>query len=127
MKKGQFEWSETATRAFQQLKQALSTTSTLTLPNFNAPFVIQTDVSGEEIQNGQPMAYMSRALGISKQAWSTYTKKMLAIIVAIELWRPHLLGQKFYIETDQRSLKYLLDKRISTPEQEKWVSKFVWV
>lgn len=66
---------------------------------------------------------MSRALGVSKQAWSTYAKEMLAIIVAVKLWRPYLLGHKFYIQIDKRSLKYLLEQRFSTLKQHKWVLK----
>lgn len=50
---------------------------------------------------------------------------MLAIVEAIRLWRPYLLGRKFYIQTDQRSLKYFLEQRISRPEQQKWVAKLL--
>ena len=50
---------------------------------------------------------------------------MLAIVEAIRTWRPYLLGQKFYIQTDQRSLKYLLEQRIATPEQQEWVAKLL--
>ncbi|RVW90379.1 hypothetical protein CK203_045702 [Vitis vinifera] len=50
---------------------------------------------------------------------------MLAIIHAIRTWRSYLLGQKFYIQTDQRSLKYLLEQRVVTPEQQKWVAKLL--
>lgn len=100
----------------------------MALLDFNTPFTIETDASGDGIgivlsQNGQPIAYMSRALGVSKQAWSTYAKEMLAIIVAVKLWRPYLLGHKFYIQIDKRSLKYLLEQRFSTPKQHKWVFK----
>jgi hypothetical protein len=59
---------------------------------------------------------MSRALGVTKLSWFTYTKEMLAIIEAIQLWWPYLLGKKFYIQTDHRNLKYLLEQRIVTPE-----------
>lgn len=46
---------------------------------------------------------------------------MLAIVEAIRTWQPYLLGKKLYIQTDQRSLKYFLEQRITTPEQQKWV------
>jgi hypothetical protein len=52
---------------------------------------------------------MSRALGISKRAWSIYTKEMLAIVEAICTWQPYLLGKKFFIQTNHRSLKYFLE------------------
>ncbi|KAF2308188.1 hypothetical protein GH714_036548 [Hevea brasiliensis] len=63
-------------------------------------------------QQGKPIALMSRALGINKQSWSVYAKEMLAIIHAIQTWRPYLLGCNFYIHTDQRSLKHLMEQRI---------------
>ena len=50
---------------------------------------------------------------------------MLAIVQSIRTWRLYLLGRKFYIQTDQRSLKYLIEQRIVTPEQQKWVSKLL--
>jgi hypothetical protein len=76
-------------------------------------------------QKGQPIAYLSNALGPSKRAWSIYSKEMLAIMEVIKTWRPYLLGQKFQIRTNQNSLKFLLEQCIVTPEQQKWVSKLV--
>ena len=76
-------------------------------------------------QQGHPIALLSRYLGVSKRSWSVYAKDMLAIIYEIQTWRPYLLGRKFYIQTDQRSLKYLLEQRIVTPEQQKWVTKLL--
>lgn len=128
LKKGKSEWQQEGEEAFNQLKTALTTTPTLAMPDFNAPFIIQTDASGEGIgavltQHGKPLAYMSRSLGVSKQSWSTYAREMLAIVIAIRTWRPYLLGRKFTIQTDQRSLRFLLEQRILTPEQQKWAGK----
>ncbi|KAA8544673.1 hypothetical protein F0562_019480 [Nyssa sinensis] len=63
--------------------------------------------------------------GSYKKSWSTYAKEMLAIVEAIRLWRPYLLGRKFFIQTDQRSLKYFLEQRVATLEQQKWVAKLM--
>lgn len=108
----------------------MTTTSTLAMPNFNDSFIVETDASGDGIgvvltQQGQPIAFMSRALGISKRAWSIYAKEMLVIVEAIRTWRPYLLGRKFFIRTDHRSLKYFLDQRVATPEQQKYVAKLL--
>ncbi|RVW93094.1 Retrovirus-related Pol polyprotein from transposon 17.6 [Vitis vinifera] len=130
LKKGKFAWTKDAETAFQALKQAMTSTPTLAMPNFNEPFVIESDASGDGIgvvltQQGKPIAFMSRALGVSKRSWSIYAQEMLAIVHAIQTWRPYLLGRKFYIQTDQRSLKYLLEQRITTPEQQEWVAKLL--
>jgi hypothetical protein len=130
LRKGQFCWNDDAEAAFEALKTAMTSTPTLAMPNFAEVFVIESDASGDGIgavltQQGRPIAFMSRALGLSKHAWSTYAREMLAIVVVVQLWRPYLLGRKFVIQTDQRSLKYLLEQRITTPEQQKWVSKLL--
>jgi hypothetical protein len=52
-----------------------------------------------------------------------YKKEMLAILHVIDLWHPYLLVQRFQINTDHQILKYFLEQRISSPEQQKWVTK----
>ncbi|KAF8407600.1 hypothetical protein HHK36_006734 [Tetracentron sinense] len=58
-------------------------------------------------------------------ALSTYEKEMMAIIQAVTKWRPYLVGRQFQILTDHKSLKFFLDQRVATLEQQKWVSKLV--
>jgi hypothetical protein len=106
------------------------TTPILALPNFTALFILETDASEFGIgailsQQGRPIAFLSKALGPSKRAWAIYSKEMLAVMEAIKTWRPYLLGRKFQIQTDQKSLKFLLEQCIVTPKQQKWVSKLV--
>lgn len=130
LKKNQFAWSKEAEKAFVNLKKAMTNTLILAMPDFNSTFTIWTDASRDGIgavlqQQGRPIAFMSRALGISKKSWSAYAKEMLAIITAVRLWRSYLLGRKFIIQTNQRSLKYLLQQCIATPEQQEWLAKLM--
>ncbi|KAE8665795.1 hypothetical protein F3Y22_tig00112528pilonHSYRG00009 [Hibiscus syriacus] len=37
----------------------------------------------------------------------------------------YLLGRKFFIFTDQQSLKYLMSQSVQTPEQHKWLTKLM--
>jgi len=46
VKKDSFVWSTAATLAFQHLKQLLSSTPVLSLPNFSKDFVVEVDASG---------------------------------------------------------------------------------
>lgn len=130
LRKGKFAWDDAAEEAFQKLKLAMTTTPTLALPNFSQPFVIEIDASGDGIgvalsQNHQPIAFMSRSLSPTKKLRSTYAREMLHIIMAIRTWRPYLVGRKFTIQTDQRSLWYMLEQHILTLELQKWMSKLV--
>lgn len=71
------------------------------------------------------MAYLSKALGPKKIEWLTYVKEMMAIVEATRLWRSYLLGRRFQIITDQQPLKHLLEQRIVTLEQQKFMEKLM--
>jgi len=122
LKKEAFRWTEAAEEAFSRLKHAMTTTPVLALPDFTKLFVIESDASGVGIgavlmQEGQPLAFTSKALSPLHLSMSVYDKEMLAIVHAVTKWRPYLIGRRFQIRTDHRSLKYLLEQRISSMEQ----------
>ena len=128
--KDQFKWSSEAEEAFHKLKEVLTNLLTLRLPDFTQRFVIECDASGTGIgavltQYNHPVAYFSEALKGSTLALSTYEKEMLAVVKAIKKWRPYLLGKPFTVRTDHRSLKYLLEQRITTPVQTRWLPKIL--
>lgn len=115
-----FQWTSLQDIAFNQLKQALVTAPVLQLPDFSKPFTIETDASAKGIgavlqQYGHPIAYISKALGPKNQGLSTYKKECLAILMAVDHWRPYLHHREFTIKTDQRSLENLTDQRLTIP------------
>jgi hypothetical protein len=69
------------------------------------------------------LAFTSKQLSERNLGKSIYEKEMLAIMHVIDLCCPYLLGQCFQIKIDHQSLKYFLEQRISSPEQQKWVTK----
>ncbi|GKE28307.1 transposon ty3-G gag-pol polyprotein, partial [Tanacetum coccineum] len=112
------------------LKEAMINALVLGLPYFNIPFLVEIDASGVGIgavlqQNGHPIAHLSKTLSTRHQALSTYEKKFLAVLLALEKWRGYLLDRHFVIKTDHYSVKYLLNQRITTLAQMKWLPKLI--
>lgn len=130
LKKGAFKWDEAATKSFLQLKHAMCTTLVLRMPDFTKPFVVETDACHTGIgvvlmQEGQPIAYFSKAFAPKNMGLSTYEKELLAVVAATQKWRGYLLGCTFIIKTDQQAICYLLGQKISTPAQQKWLTKLL--
>ncbi|KAL6316337.1 hypothetical protein AAG906_017972 [Vitis piasezkii] len=130
LKKNSFKWTESAKRAFQDLKHAVTSPPVLALPDFSIPFTIQCDASGIGVgavlmQQGRPLAYMSQAIHGKALQLSTYEKELMALVLAVKKWRSYLLGHNFKIQTDQQSLKYLLEQKMGTPLQQKWITKLL--
>jgi len=126
-KKG-FEWTEKATAASVQLKQAMVHTPVLALPDFSVPFSVETDacdtgVAAVLMQRGHPIAYMSKALGIQNSKLSVYEKEFLAVIMAIDKWRQYLQRGHFTIVTDHKSLCNLSEQQLTSELQKKAMSK----
>ena len=123
-------WDQEATLAFETLKKAMINPPVLALPDMSKPFIIETDASGLGIgavlmQEGHPIAFISKALGPRQQGLSTYEREMLAILQAVTKWKQYLWGRTFKIRTDHVSLKYLLDQKLSFPSQHLWLSKLL--
>jgi len=116
-----FLWNNVAEEAFARLKRAVTTTPVLALSDFNKMFVLECDASGLGIgvvlmQEGQLIAFTSRVLSPLHLSLTVYDNEMLAIIHATTKWMPYLIGRRFQIHTDHRSLKYILEQRISSME-----------
>jgi len=57
------------------------------------------------MQLGQPIAYLSKAIGARHKSLLIYENEFL--IMVVEKWRPYLQLQEFIILTDHKSLSYL--------------------
>ena len=130
LKKDSFHWSEATKKAFNTLKTALTQGPVLALPNFSIPFHLEIDASGMGIgavltQGKHPIAYFSKKMSPAMQRQSAYVRELYALTEAVAKFRHYLLGHKFILRTDQKSLRTLMDQNLQTPEQQRWIHKLL--
>ena len=116
-KPNQVAWTPECAAAFDQLKDSLCVSPVLKSPDWNKPFVLQTDASdrgvgavlsqSEDDGNDKPVAYFSRRLLPREERYSTIEKECLAIKLAVQAFHVYLMGRPFTIQTDHRSLAWL--------------------
>ncbi|KAJ3704209.1 hypothetical protein LUZ61_007914 [Rhynchospora tenuis] len=130
LKKNSFNWNGVAQEAFENLKIAMTSASMLAMPDFSKPFIVETDASDKGVgvvlmQGKKPVAFLSKSLGMKAKGLSTYEKEFIALLTAVQKWRHYLSGLPFIIRTDQISLKYLLEQRLTHAIQQKGLCKLL--
>lgn len=69
----------------------------------------------------KPIAYLSKGINSRNLGLSIYEKELWASVKFVGKWRQH----HFIIKTIHWSLKNLVEQRITTPLQQKWLSKLL--
>ncbi|CAM8965117.1 unnamed protein product [Rhodiola kirilowii] len=126
LRKDAFIWTSEATTTFTHLKELMTSTPMLQLPDFSRPFVVQFDASGTRMgtvlsQGGQPIAFFSKQFCPTLQRSSTYSKELADVVMAVTKWRQYLLGGQFTLEMDHQPLRVILTQTIHTSEQQRWI------
>ena len=113
-----YEWTAVHEQAFHTLKGKLITPPVLKYPDFNQPFILTTDASGEglgavlsqgEITRDLPVAFASRTLNRAEKNYSTTEQELLAIVWGMRYFRPYLYGRKFTVVTDHKPLTWIMN------------------
>jgi hypothetical protein len=113
-----YEWTSEHEQAFQTLKGKLITPPILKYPDFDQPFILTTDASGEglgavlsqgEITKDRPVAFASRTLNQAEKNYSVTEKELLAIVWGMRYFRPYLYGRKFTVVTDHKPLTWIMN------------------
>jgi hypothetical protein len=72
----------------------------------------KTGIGTVLLQDNHPLDFVSKALGPKTRGLSTYEKEHLAILLAIDQWRPYLQVGEFKIVTNQQALVHLNDQHL---------------
>lgn len=125
-----FKWTPEAEESFQMLKQALVSAPILACPDFTKPFSLHCDASAygiagmlaQEIDGKEhPIAFASKSLSKCETNYSATEREALAVVFAVEHFRPYLEGSKpFKIVTDHASLRWFLNLSNPTGRLARW-------
>ena len=121
-----FEWGEECQKSFDKLKAFLTEAPVFTQPTCGKEYVIFSDASLNGLgcvimQEGKVVAYASRQLKPHEKNYPTHDLELAAIVFALKIWRHYLYGEKCFIYTDHKSLKYLPSQRELNLRQRRWM------
>lgn len=114
--KGKMSWTKEAEDSFLKIKSVLTSPNVLANPNFNIPFIIESDASDVavgavlmQVQEGvkRPIAFFSKKLSAGQKKYAPTEKECLGVILAIEKFRHYVEGSQFTVITDAQSLIWL--------------------
>ncbi|KAL1446090.1 hypothetical protein WDU94_005684 [Cyamophila willieti] len=111
-------WDENHTRCFEELKKCISNTPVLKFYDVNQDVTLSVDSSSYGIgcvllQDGQPVAFSSRALNSSQKNYAQVEKEMMAILVGCLRFHKYIFHKKVSVETDHKALESLFKKPLS--------------
>jgi transposase InsO family protein len=128
-------WTTTHEQAFAQLKQAFMDPPILGYPDFERPFVVETDashyglgaiLSQEQEEGSRVLAYASRGLRKSERNMDNYSSMKLELLAVkwavVDKFRGYLQGAFFTIVTDNNPMTYLMSKSKITAVEQRWAS-----
>ena len=116
----QLAWTDEATAAFAELKEALAQATLLNHPKPSAPTCIVTDASDlavgavlQQLIEGVwcPISFFSKTLKPPETRYSAFDRELLAVYLAIKHFRHFVEGRDFHIRTDHKPLTYALSAR----------------
>ncbi|KAK8647250.1 hypothetical protein V6N13_120998 [Hibiscus sabdariffa] len=121
-----FVWTEAQQTSFEKLKEALTQALVLVQPESGKDFAVYSDASHSGLgcvlmQEGRVKAYASRQLRPHELNYPTHDLELAAVVFALKIWRHYLYGEKCYIYTDHKSLKYLLTQKELNLRQRRWL------
>lgn len=123
-------WTDQLEQDFQTLKELMTAKPILRCPDYDQPFLLQTDASErgigavlsqrDEYDQEHPIAYYSRKLLPREHSYATVEKECLGIVSALKHFAVYLLGRHFTVITDHRALRYLHQMKNANSRLTRW-------
>ena len=122
-----FNFNEDCMQAFSNIKEKLISAPIEVIEvalDWELPFELMCDASDYAVGVvlGQrrnrvfhDIYYASRILNDAQLNYATTKKELLAIMFAVDQFRPYLIGNKVVVYTDHSTIKYLMEKKYVKP------------
>ncbi|GJY17938.1 reverse transcriptase domain-containing protein [Tanacetum coccineum] len=114
MKDAKFDFFDDCKKAFNILKEKLTTRPIIISPDWNMPFDLMCDTSdfivgavlGQRIDGKfKPIYYASKNLNNAQEHYTTTEKELLAVVFSFDKFRPYLILSKIVVYTNHSALK----------------------
>jgi RNase H-like domain found in reverse transcriptase/Integrase zinc binding domain len=126
-------WTVEHQAAFDHIKRLVLGADCLTVIDYKdkaSNIYVTTDASdrrtsavlsfGETWETSRPVTYDSYQLNDAEKNYPVHEKELLAIVKALKKWRSHLLGARFEVFTDHRTLEYFQSQKEMSRRQMRW-------
>lgn len=131
LKGKKYVWNKLAEFAFNNIKNILLTPPILRPPNWELPMILLCDASDigvgaaltqiDKKGNEYVIEYYSCKLTELEKKYSPTEKECLAVIKAINHFRPYIELMELRIITDHYSLKYLMNMKVTSGRLARWI------
>ena len=130
-----FQWTSDQQESFDKLKLALTSAPVLAYPNYDKPFLLETDASlkglgavlSQEDDDGNMciISFASHTLKPYEKSMHNYSSAKLELLTlkwsVCEKFRDYLIGSKFTVLTDNNPLTYVCTSCLGM-SQIRWLS-----
>ena len=118
-----FDWTVSHSAAFDKIKAAVTAYPVLRYFSNDKEVTLQVDSSetglgAALLQEGQPVAYASRALTDPETRYAQIEKELLAVLYGLEKFHVHTYGRKVKVQSDHKPLEVIQKKPLHrTPKR----------
>jgi transposase InsO family protein len=116
-----WEWGPEQQRAYEKLREKLTSAPVLAYPDFDRPFELHTDASDYAIGavlaqrdaqgRERVIAYGSCTLTKEERNYTPAERECLSLVHFMKNWRPYLYGRRFTVKTDSTAVSWLRNTR----------------
>lgn len=107
-----FVWSDNHQRSFDTIRNQICASATLRYFDPNKETTVQVDASSRGLgatlmQDGEPVAYASKALSDAETRYANIEREMLAVVFGCERFHTYIFGKRFIVESDHKPLQMI--------------------